>query len=212
MLSIIRKSSFFYLTHFLTFSIMPLYMAIAGRRGNTVFFSLLAFVWLVSSVYWSERSESYAFLRMLPVRDRDVVHAKLALGLMAVFIYWTWLGLLTLFTWGVSPEFFARFSLINMVASAWLPLVALCYLGIWRIGVRAITFPLVTLMVTFLIILLPVANRFFPPRYGDLGLGLTAAPWFVQVLLPATGLGVFLLLARRAPRIKRNNDEHLQLP
>jgi hypothetical protein len=212
MRSIIVKSSFFYITHFVTFSAMPFYGAIAGRRGSTVLFALLAFVWLASSVFWSERSESYAFLRLLPVRDRDVVRAKLALGLVAAFVYWAWLVLLALVSWGVSTEFFARFSLLNLVGSAWPPLVALCYLGIWRRGARTVAFPFLTLMAAFLIVLLPVANRFFPPRYGDLGLGLKAAPWFVQVLLPVMGVGVFLVLARMAPRIKRNNDEHLQLP
>jgi hypothetical protein len=191
---------------------MPLYMAIAGRRANIVFLVLLAFVWLASSVFWSERNESYAFLRLLPVSDRDVVRAKLILGITAVLAYWAWLVLLALLAWGLSPEFFARFSLINLVASAWSPLVALCYLGIWRIGARAMKFPLVILTAAFLIVLLPVAHRFFPPRYGDFGLGLRAAPWYVQVLLPMAGLAVFLFLARKAVRIKRNNDEHLQVP
>lgn len=81
MRSIIHRSVFFYITHLLTFSIMPLSTAFAGRKWGVVFHSLLGFVWLPSSVLWSEWGESYSFLRLLPVRDRDVVRAKLGLGL-----------------------------------------------------------------------------------------------------------------------------------
>ena len=204
MLNIMRRSSFFYLTHFITFSLMPL----VGSQGAALF----VFLWLSSSVLWSERGESYAFLRLLPIRDRDVVRAKLSLGLAAVFAYWAWLTLLALVQWGVSAEFFARFSLINMLASAWPPLVALCYLGVWRLGARGMTFPLLTLMGVAAFIVLVLERRYFPHRWGDAGWGLPAAPWFLQVLLPLVGLGVFLLLARLGPRVKRNNDEHLQLP
>lgn len=211
MLSIVRRSSFFYVTHFLTFSVMPLYIVIAGRSRTIVFMILLAVVWLCSSVLWSERNESYAFLRMLPVSDRDVARAKLGLGLGAAFVYWAWLSLLSLIVAGATPEFLARFSLINLAASAWPPLVALCYLGVWRRGARAMTFPLVTLIAVFFIVAVGVAVRFFPSGRGG-NLGLAPAPWPLQVLLPATGLVAFLLLARLAPRVKLDNDEHLQLP
>lgn len=210
MMPIIRRSVFFYVTHFLTWSIMPLAAAFAGRRGGMVFSALLAFIWLPSSVLWSERGESYAFLRLLPVRDRDVVCAKLGLGLGAAVAYWLWLSLLTLAAWGASPYFLARFSLITLFASSWPPLVALCYLGIWRIGARAMTFPLLTFMAFALLGLLGLGIKYFPPRGGDLG--LVAAPWPLQVLFPAAGLALFLFLARRAPRVKWRNDEHLQLP
>jgi hypothetical protein len=203
MLTIIRRSSFFYLTHFMTFSLMPL----VGSQGAVLF----VFLWLPSSVFWSERGESYAFLRLLPLRDRDVVRAKLGLGLAAAIAYWAWLTLLTLAHWGVSSEFFIRFSLINLLASAWPPLVALCYLGVWRLGVRGMTFPLLTLMGVAALLLLGLQTRYFPHRGGD-PLQLTAAPWPLQLLLPAVGLTVFLILARLGPRVKHNNDEHLQLP
>jgi hypothetical protein len=210
MLSIIRRSSFFYVTHFLTFIMLSLVETVAGRRGIAVFVAAMAFIWLPSSVLWSERNESYSFLRLLPVRDRDVVHAKLLLGLGAAAVYWLWLSLLALATWGATPVFLARFSLITLTASFWPPLVALCYLGVWRIGARAMTFPLLTIMAFAFFGLLGLGTRFFPPRGGDLG--LVAAPWPLQVLMPAAGLALFLVLARRAPRVKWRNDEHLQLP
>ncbi|MCU0277242.1 MAG: ABC-2 transporter permease, partial [Acidobacteria bacterium] len=83
MLAIVRRSSFFYVTHFLTYVMMSLVETVAGRRGIAVFIVSMAFIWLPSSVLWSERNESYTFLRLLPVRDRDVVRAKLLLGLGA---------------------------------------------------------------------------------------------------------------------------------
>ncbi len=202
MLSIIRRSSFFYITHFLTFSLMPL----VGSRGAVLF----VFIWLPSSVLWSERGESYAFLRQLPIRDRDVVRAKLGLGLGAVIAYWAWLTLLALVDRGASAQFFARFSLINLLASAWPPLVACCYLGVWRLGARGMTFPLLTMMGVGAVIALGLEMRYFPRRGS--AAGLAAAPWPLQVLLPLVGLALFLWLARLGPRVKRENDEHLRLP
>lgn len=207
MRSIMRKSSFFYVTHFMTYSWMPLYLVLANKRVNIVFVTLMAFLWLPSSVLWSERSESYAFLRMLPVSDRDIVRAKLGLGLGAVLAYWGWLSLLTMISWGFSADFFARFSLINLASSAWPPLMAFCYLGVWRFGARAMTVPILGFMgISFFSII------GFDVKNGDFDLGLTAAPWPMQVLPPAAGLAIFFLLARLGPRVMRRNDEHLQLP
>ncbi len=186
---------------------MPLYLVLANKRVNIVFITLLSFIWLPSSVLWSERGESYAFLRLLPIRDRDVVRAKLGLGLGAVLVYWAWLSLLTLAAWGASPEFIVRFSLINLVGAAWPPLVALCYLGVWRFGARAMTAPILGFMAVAFFSMIG-----FDVKRGDSGLDLAAAPWPLQILLPAAGLLLFLLLARQAKRVKWRNDEHLQLP
>jgi len=212
MLAIVRRSSFFYVTHFLTYVMMSLVETVAGRRGIAVFIVSMAFIWLPSSVLWSERNESYAFLRLLPVRDRDVVRAKLLLGLGAAAVYWLWLSLLALAAWGATPGFFARFSLITVVASSWPPLVALCYMGIWQRGARAMTFPLLTLMVVAFIGAVGFGRIILSPGRGDVLLGRISVPWPLLLLLPAAGLALFLLLARVAPRIKWKNDEHLQLP
>jgi hypothetical protein len=212
MLAIIRRSSFFYATHFLTYVLLSLVEAVAGRRGIAAYIAAMAFIWLPSSVLWSERNESYSFLRLLPVRDRDVVRAKLLLGLGAAVVYWLWLSLLALAAWGATPGFFARFSLITLVASFWPPLVALCYLGIWLRGARAMTFPLLTLMTVVFIGVVGCGVKFLTPWRDDMFWRRLSLPWPLLLLLPAAGLALFLLLARLAPRIKWRNDEHLQLP
>ena len=74
------------------------------------------------------------------------------------------------------------------------------------------TFPLLTLMAVAFFGVVGFGTRYFPPQQGDFGMGLTPAPWILQVLLPAAGLAVFLLLARLGPRVMRHSDEHLQLP
>ena len=77
MSAILRKSSFFFIPHLCTFSIPPLTMFPEWRhRGMLSVFALWIPVWLSSSVLWSERQESYAFLRTLPVTDREIVRTK----------------------------------------------------------------------------------------------------------------------------------------
>jgi len=211
MLTIIRRNLFFYLTHLATFG-LPLWNWAfnRGRRGLVVYLTLMAPVWLCSSVLWSERSESYSFLRMLPIRDSDVIKAKLRLGLAAVFIYWVLLSLSTLLVWGPSPAFFARYSLINLVGAATLPLVALCYVGIWRFGARAMTAPILVFMVVTIVSVMGFGVVRW--RGVDFGYGLRATPWLLQVLLATAAILLWLLLARLAPKVKHNNDAHLRLP
>ncbi len=212
MRSIIHRSVFFYITHLLTFSIMPLSTAFAGRKWGVVFHSLLGFVWLPSSVLWSEWGESYSFLRLLPVRDRDVVRAKLGLGLGAVAAYWALLSLAALAAWGPSPEFLSRFSLITLIASVWPPLVALCYTGIWRNGVRAMLFPWITLMGFFMVVYIGFVSRFARLHRDDVLLPLAGGGWPLSLLAVVVGLIIFSFLAGRAARVKWNSDDHLQIP
>jgi len=107
--TIIRRNAFWYFTHLITFG-FPLFNFVfnEGRRGYLVYLTFMAPVWLCSSVLWSERIESYAFLRMLPVRDGDIARAKLRLGLAAVVVYWLLLLLYSLLAWGASPAFAGR--------------------------------------------------------------------------------------------------------
>jgi len=211
MWTIVRRNAFWYFTHLLTFG-FPLYNFVfnEGRRGYIVFLTFMAPVWLCSSVLWSERQESYGFLRMLPVRDGDIARAKLRLGLGGVFVYWLFLSLYTLLAWGMSPAFAACFSLINIMIAVTLPLVALCYLGVWKFGARAMTVPILVFMAATFITVMSSGIRFW--RGPDLGTGLRAAPWPVQVFLPVAALMAWWLMSRAAPRIKWTNEAHLQAP
>lgn len=211
MWTIIRRNVFWYFIHLMTFG-FPLYNFVfnEGRRGYLVFMTFMAPVWLCSSVLWSERQESYAFLRMLPVRDGEIARAKLRLGLGGVFIYWLLLSLYTLLAWGASPDFAARFSLINIMIAVTLPLVALCYLGIWRFGARAMTAPILIFMAVTFVTVMSFGTRLW--RGSNFGLGLKPAPWPVQVFLPLVALAAWWLLSRAAPRIKWTNEAHLQMP
>ena len=71
---IIRRSSFFYLTHLATFSAALLWLFQGWRAFEVV--PLFIPIWLSSSVLFSEHDESYAFLRTLPVTDRALVQAR----------------------------------------------------------------------------------------------------------------------------------------
>jgi len=99
MFAIARKTSFYYFTHLWTFSLAALFV-LRGRGGILSMMAILVPAWLSSSVLWSENMESYAFLRTLPVTDREVVRAKFSLALAAAFVYWVILLLLVSSAWG----------------------------------------------------------------------------------------------------------------
>jgi hypothetical protein len=88
---------------------------------------MLAFwvpLWLSSSVLWSKRQESYAFLRMLPVTDREIVRAKFGLVLAAAFVYGLFLSLFNGWAWDSSWEYPFYMALANLTCAVALPLAA----------------------------------------------------------------------------------------
>ena len=93
--------------------------------------------WLSSSVLWSKKMESYAFLRMLPVTDREIVRVKFGLALAAAFVYWLILSLLVRAAWGSAWEYPAYVALTNLTCAISLPLVACWYIFHWRLGMPA---------------------------------------------------------------------------
>ena len=164
MFAIARKTSFFYFTHLVTFC-APAWPALLKGKGGII--SMLAFwvpLWLSSSVLWSEKQESYALLRMLPVTDREIVRAKFGLALAAAFVYWLILSLFNWWAWGSTWEYPFYMALANLTCAVSLPLVACWYIFSWRFGQSALT-----VGVLAFIVLAIIAD--LCPEYRSLGLG-----------------------------------------
>lgn len=213
MSAIARKSSFFFLTHLGTFSLPALSMLWSGRnRGVLAVMALWAPVWLSSSVLWSERQESYAFLRMLPVTDRQIVRTKLGLALGFAFTYWLLLALLVRLAWGSTSEYAGYMALVNLSCSLALALMAGWYVFAWRFGRGALTagvmaFVVIVILATWAV---DVSSLI---RTGGIGTlvprRLAEGFWTYQAGWMVLAMAAYYGLSRLAIRIKERSEASL---
>jgi hypothetical protein len=207
---ILRKSSFFYITHLCTFSIPGL--VTIPKWENPGMLSVMALwvpLWLSSSVLWSERQESYAFLRTLPVTDREIVRTKFALALGFAFIYWVFLALLIRRAWGSTPEYAGYMALATLTCAIAIILSAAWYVLSWRLGIPALTVAVIVFLVIGIVTTM-AANIERMIRTGGIGIlaprWLAEGPWFYHILLLAAALAAFYGLMQLAFRVKRESE------
>jgi ABC-2 family transporter protein len=210
-----RRSTTFYLWSALT------YLAIMGRymitRDWPVFEIIPIFmpVWLVSALTASEDDERYAFLRMLPVPDRDVARAKLVLILGSAAFQWI---LMTGAALGRMDEGIADPSTLvylTLVCGFGLVAAAGFQIAIWRYGIsrmKPILIASIIAGIAFAIIHLaslktvdawPALSRLAVVEW------LGGAPWISNLVLAALALLVFRALLRVGVRLKAASEEHL---
>jgi hypothetical protein len=208
MFAIARKTSFFFLTHLGTFTLwaMPL---LKGKGGVLSIMAIAVPAWLSSSVLFSERMESYAFLRTLPVTDRQVVRTKFGLALAAAFVYWLILSLLVLSVWGSTWEYPAYMALVNLTCAISLPLVACWYIFHWRFGVSALTVSVVAFMVIDLAsaFIVNVDRRNWVGAPGiPVACWLAERPWYLQLYLFLLAFAAYYGLMEVAVRVKAKSE------
>jgi|GEM_PF-3416898 len=210
MSAILRKSSFFFITHLCTFSIPGL--ATIPMWENPGMISVMALwvpLWLSSSVLWSERQESYAFLRTLPVTDRQVVRTKFGLALGFIVLYWVILILLIRRSWGATPEYAGYMALASLTCAVSIVLVAFWYVFSWRFGTTALTVAVMAVLVIGLIVALATNLERMIKTHG-IGIlaprWLAEGPWIYQVLLFAAALAAYYGLMRVAVRVKERSE------
>lgn len=211
--AILRKSSFFFFTHLGTFSI-PGLVLIPGWEdpGMISVMALWVPLWISSSILWSERAESYAFLRTLPVTDRQIVRTKFGLALGFISVYWAILALLIGKAWGGRPEFAGYMALASLTCAISIILAAGWYLLSWRCGTLALTVAVIALL-AIAVVGTMAANmqRMIKTR----GIGILAprwlaeGPWLLQVLLFAAALAAFAGLMRVAYTVKERSETGL---
>jgi len=209
MFAILRKTSFFYFTHLCTFSAPAWPALMKGEGGILSMMAVFIPAWLSSSVLWSERQESYAFLRTLPVTDREIVRTKFGLVLAAACAYWVILSLLVLSSWGSSWEYPAYMALTNLACALALPLAACWYIVSWRFGVDALTtgvmiFVVLDLAAAFVV---NVDNRRWVGAPGIAAARwLAEAPWYFQPAMFLLSLAFYYALMEVAVRVKARSE------
>lgn len=213
MSAILRKSSFFFITHFGTFSI-PGLATIPGWE-NPGMISVLALwvpLWISSSVLWSERQESYSFLRSLPVTDRQVVRTKFGLALGFIVLYWLILALLIRKGWGQSPQYDGYMALVSLTCAVAIVLAGGWYVFAWRFGSTALTVAVITLLVIVMLVTMAANIERMLKTHG-IGIlapsWLAEGPWIYQVLLFAAALAAYYGLMKLAVRVKEKSEATL---
>jgi hypothetical protein len=211
MSAILRKSSFFYITHLCTFVVPPLFM-LAGSLKNRAVLSVMTLwipVWLSSSVLWSERQEAYAFLRILPVTDRRIVRAKFGLVLGFAAVYWLVIFVFIRAAWGSTPEYDGYLAWATLACAAALVLTGGWLIVSWRFGQNVLTgavmaFVAIGILSTWFV---DVKRRVRAGGIGGITPGwLAEAPWFCHVLLVAAALAAFYGLMRLGIRVKTRSE------
>jgi hypothetical protein len=210
MLRIFRKSSLFYITHLITFSLFGLPL-LQNRLGVIPVMALLMPLWVSSSVLFSEREESYGFLRLLPVTDGMIVRTKFTLALLAVFAYWSLMTYVTLHLCLGTDYLAPNLALINVCTVVGLLLAACWYICIWRIGTSIMVIVILAYMAMNLIgamVLLAAAGAGAPLLADRLLLSrlLAAAPWYGHVLVLLMALAAGYGLMRLGIRVKSGNE------
>jgi hypothetical protein len=212
---IVRRSSFYYLTSAVT------YLAIMGRylvtRDWSAFEIIPLFmpIWMLSALLASESDERYAFLRTLPVRDADVVTAKVVLILGAAAFPWTLMTMAAVVRMPDGAAAPATLVYLSLIAVAGLWTTLAYQIAIWRFGFAAMRFVIVaTIVAAILLVLAHLAslkNVDTWPVLSELGFigWLGRAPWISSLVLGVLALIGVRALARVGVRVKAASEAHL---
>ncbi len=204
MLSIIRKNGWLYVSHMMTFSAMAILSLSRGRPHLVAVMAILAPIWLASSVLWSEREDSSAFLRTLPITDREVARAKFTLLLIAAGVYWLILFAVARTHAGPVGSMVPGLGFVTMSVVVGLIAGALVYVGIWFFGQTPMTVLVVLFSGVGVLAAIATASRagiaVLDGTSPGLGIG---TPWYAVVAVLALGLLAYYGLMEVAVRVRR---------
>ena len=195
MIGLLRKSSFLYISHLVTFCWIGVGPSLEGKYDWIIAVSAFVPLWMSSSVLWAEQSEKYRFLRILPITSSEIVAVKLSLILAAGMAYLGILSTYILMAGDKAGRLPVNFSTAVFCCFAGLLLAFIWQICIWRFGIRIMTpIILVSIGLQFLLIFVPLVTR---RRHSLIGVNeiklfqtLAEPVWFVTFLVTA-GLVIY---------------------
>jgi len=212
MIAIARKTSFFFITHLVTFCAPAWPALLKGKGGIISMLAIFVPAWLSSSVLWSEKQESYAFLRALPVTDREVAGMKFGVALAAAVVYWIILSLFTRWAWGSTWEYPIYMAMANLACAVSLPLAACWYIFSWRFGTSALTVCVVAFVVldVIAVFVINVDRRDWVGAPGiPAARWLAEGPWYLTFCLFLASFAAYYGLMQLAVRVKAKSEAYL---
>jgi hypothetical protein len=160
MIGLFSKSSFFYISHLFTFSLIGLGPSLQGKYGVFVAAAAIVPLWMSSSVLWAEQSEKYQFLRMLPITSSEIVAVKLSLILAAGMAYLGILSTSILIAGDKAGHLPVNLTTVSFCCFIGLLLAFVWQICIWRFGIRIMTpIILIVIALNFLLIFVPLVTR-----------------------------------------------------
>jgi hypothetical protein len=210
MVPILRRNALLYLGHFMTYSLI-LTPLLHGDRGVVLAWPLFLPIWLSSTVLWTERDEAYAFLRTLPVTDREIVRLKFGSTLAAAALFALLPSTLTVMVWGGEGPIGPPLALIAVVCCLSLLLAACWHVGFWWAGAAMMTGVILTFMLANLAAAIALIAEYkrTGARSFDTGFALRWLPFespYLVGLLVAAALGAYYGLMRAGVRIKAASE------
>lgn len=213
---IVRRSLPLYLTHLMTWAGI---LGTSLRSRELPAFEIVALfvpVWLVSSVVFTERDESYGFLRTLPVTDNRIARTKLGLVLGAAVLYWLFMAGAAIVRQDTTLTGPAPLVYLTIVSIYGLVIGACAQLLFWRFGASIATGAGIAFMVLSLVLTIvhtaslrtslrsaagwPVLSRTGAVEW------LAGAPWVSIPVLGALALLAFYGLLRAGIRLKASSE------
>lgn len=210
---ILRRSLIWYLLHLMTYSgILGRYLVVGSWQAFEII-PLFMPVWLISSVVWSEREESYAFLRVLPITDRSIVRTKFMLILSITVVYWLLMEGVTLARQGSGVAGGPSTLTFITLACVYALLLGACFqVGYWRFGASVVTpVGVVYMGLNLALAIIHTASFRFEPDGPVLAQSapirwLSDSLWLSHLVLFALALLVFHGLMRIGFRIKTSSE------
>ena len=212
---IFRRSSFFYVSSAFT------YLAVMGRylvtRDWTAFEVIPLFmpIWMLSALLANEDGERYAFLRMLPVPDREVARLKLTLILLSALFQWTLMTVVAVARMGEGIAGPSTLVYLTIIGAFGLLAASAGQIAVWRYGLPAMKPVLVASIAAgialVIIHLASLKNVDGWPALSEVGIveWLGGAPWISSAALIVVALLAFRTLTRVGIRVKAASEAHL---
>jgi len=181
----------------------PLDLSFGYWQAISIFWVLFASMWMQEQIEF--KANGYKFLRILPIRNRDIVGAKFAVIFGSVFIYVVFHCIAFAFI-SKAPEYFnpSCTAVINM-GSVCLIFAGLLQVGVIKFGYMNFGKYLWILMIVG-IVLPVVVTSFLLPKIGltryDVLKAITSVNWIVMT---AVGFALYYGLMRIAAKVK-NKD------
>ncbi len=159
MFGLLKKSSFFYITHLCTFSMIGFVPSLEGKWGAFLVMAAAVPLWMSSSVLFAERAERYRFLRTVPITDWEVVTLKLLLILGAGAAYFGILSAYVLTAVERGGRLSVNFSTIVVACLLSVLLTWVWQICIWKFGIGIMTpVILAAVFLQFLLVFLPLVS------------------------------------------------------
>jgi len=208
-----KKNAIYFIQHTVAIMILMTLYFYFVRQEFSDGMVLMQGLWLILAVEGAlivnekieEKSQSYKFLRCLPIKDREVVLSKFTLVLLTTAILVWYNNILYLFIPG--PEYLYTIGRVFLLLCAIFAilLAAVSYIIIFRFGHSVfVKFVWVAMIITMVspILIFELVILKMDMEIGEIMERLAQLHWLTWVIMPICGLAIFYLLYQIATRAK----------